>query len=215
MKPTISLRPIFHKNGEQIGIYFKNNLPLNIIIRKNADGIWSQTKKCWYVPLNRKAFDKLKIALNEYAILDTALLKRYLEEKNSPAKKATSSRSKHIISEKETVKAAAGISNLNKHVIPEMVKHLQLKGYSASTIKTYTSEIAVFLKTIKDHTADEFSTKRLKDYLSYCAATLKLTENTLHSRINALKFYYEQVLKRPRFFGKFPGQKSRFNYLKF
>ena len=81
MKPTINLRPIFHKNGEQIGIYFRNNLPLNIIIRKNADGIWSQTKKCWYVPLNQKAFEKLKIALSEYAILDTTMLKKYLEEK--------------------------------------------------------------------------------------------------------------------------------------
>ena len=64
-----------------------------------------------------------------------------------------------------------------------MVKHLQLKGYSASTIKTYTNEIAAFLKTIKDHAADEFSTKRLKDYLRFfCAATLKLTENTYFSR---------------------------------
>ena len=86
MKPTINLRPIFHKNEEQIGIYFQDNLPLNIIIRKNADGIWSQTKKCWYVPLNRKAFEKLKTALKEHAILDTALLKRYLEAKKAVLK---------------------------------------------------------------------------------------------------------------------------------
>ena len=146
MKPTINLRPIFHKNEEQIGIYFQDNLPLNIIIRKNADAIWSQTKKCWYVPLNRKAFEKLKIALQEHAILDTALLKRYLEEKKSGAKKPMLFRSNHGRSAKENVKPAAGISDLNKHVIPDMVKHLQLKVYSASTIKTYTNEIAVFLK---------------------------------------------------------------------
>jgi single stranded DNA-binding protein len=29
--------------------------------------------------------------------------------------------------------------------------------------------------------------------------TLKLSENTLHSRINAMKFYYEQVLGREKF----------------
>ena len=44
--------------------------------------------------------------------------------------------------------------------------------------------------------------------MSYCAATLKLTENTLHSRINALKFYYEQVLSRPRFFWEIPRPKK-------
>ena len=70
MKPTIDLKPIFHKNANQIGIFFKNDLALNIKIRKEADGIWSQTKKCWYVPLDRKAFDKLKIALKEHAILE-------------------------------------------------------------------------------------------------------------------------------------------------
>jgi len=131
VKPTINLRPIFHKNEEQIGIYFQDSLPLNIIIRKNADAIWSQTKKCWYVPLNRKAFEKLKMALHDHAVLDTALLKRYLEEKKSRAKKPTLFRSNHGRSERENVKPAAGISDLNKHVIPDMVKHLQLKVYSA------------------------------------------------------------------------------------
>ena len=39
MKPTIDLQPIFHRNGEQIGIYFKNNLPLDTIVRKDAGAI--------------------------------------------------------------------------------------------------------------------------------------------------------------------------------
>jgi site-specific recombinase XerD len=37
---------------------------------------------------------------------------------------------------------------------------------------------------------------------------LKLSENTLHSRINALKFYYEQVLKREKFFWDIPRPKK-------
>ncbi|KXK29498.1 MAG: integrase [Bacteroidetes bacterium OLB12] len=66
----------------------------------------------------------------------------------------------------------------------------------------------VFLTTIKHHRADDFSTERIKDYLQYCAETLKLSENTLHSRINALKFYYEQVLNRERFFWDIPRPKK-------
>jgi site-specific recombinase XerD len=37
-----------------------------------------------------------------------------------------------------------------------------------------------------------------------------LKENTLHSRINALKFYYEQVLKREKFFWEIPRPKKQF-----
>lgn len=106
------------------------------------------------------------------------------------------------------IEPVAGIGTTNTHVLPDMNKHLQLKGYSGSTIKTYTNEMAVFLKTIKNNAADEFNAKRLKDYLSYCAATLKLSENTLHSRMNALKFYYEQVLNRSKFFWEIPRPKK-------
>jgi len=44
--------------------------------------------------------------------------------------------------------------------------------------------------------------------MQYCAEKLKLSENTLHSKINALKFYYEQVLGREKFFGKYQGRRN-------
>jgi len=49
---------------------------------------------------------------------------------------------------------------------------------------------------------------RLKDYFHYCYSTLHLSENSLHSRINALKFYYEQVLGREKFFWEIPRPKK-------
>nr|WP_214460430.1 tyrosine-type recombinase/integrase [Flavihumibacter fluvii] len=81
-----------------------------------------------------------------------------------------------------------------------MEQTLILKGYSASTRKTCMNEFRVFLATIKDHAVADFSVARLKVYLKYCFTELKLTEHTIHSRINALKFYYEQVLGREKFF---------------
>ena len=57
--------------------------------------------------------------------------------------------------------------------------------------------------------ANEFSVQRIKDYLQYCHTKLKLSENTLHSRMNALKFYYEQVLKRENFFWEIPRPKKQ------
>src|SRR6185312_16854390 len=53
-----------------------------------------------------------------------------------------------------------------------------------------------------------FSVSRLKDYFEYCYTKLHLSENTLHSRINALKFYYEQVLGREKFFWEIPRPKK-------
>ena len=210
MKPTINLRPIFHKNGEQIGIYFRNNLPLNIIIRKNADGIWSQTKKCWYVPLNQKAFEKLKIALSEYAILDTTMLKKYLEEKKIKTASALQLKPKKVIDANKPLQLNLAISRVNKHVLPAMEQLLKLKAFSSSTIRTYINEMSQLLQAIKDIPADELRPEHLKRYPVYCYEKLELKENTLHSRINAMKFYYEKVLGRDKFFWEIPRPKRPF-----
>ena len=118
MQPTIVLKPIIHKNAQQIGVYFKNDLSLNIIIRKHAAGIWSQTKKCWYAPFNREAFEKLKIALKDQSVLEFGELKEYLESKK-----------KESISDKPVIKnyfrdlqapSIISISPVNKHVLIAM-----------------------------------------------------------------------------------------------
>jgi len=212
---TVTLKPLQHRGQECIGIYFENNSAINNAIRKQAAARWSRTNKCWYVLLSKENYNKLFFALKGKADIQIKELKKYLEDKKPgsgkiqtlpavqpplrPAVKADKS---------SAVKAAGFIRPVNGHVLPDIEKHLRLKGYSASTMKTYTNEVAVFLKTIKDHAADNFNTKRLKDYLNYCAGELKLNEHTLHSRMNALKFYFEQVLKREKFFWDIPRPKK-------
>jgi len=209
MKPTIELKPIFHKNLHQIGIFFKNDLQLNIRIRKEANGTWSQTKKCWYVPLNRNAFEKLRIALKEHAILQTTELKKYLEQK----KKNTIAPDQMLVKTNavkiRSSQVGPAISLVNKHVLPAMNQMLKLKAFSVSTIRTYLNEMAQLLQAIKDIPADELKPEHLRRYLVYCYEKLGLKENTLHSRINAMKFYYEQVLKREKFFWEIPRPKKQ------
>lgn len=102
------------------------------------------------------------------------------------------------------------ISNVNAHIIPAMHQHLKLKAYSPSTIKTYLNEMTQLLVLLKEAPADQLTVAQLKRYLVYCFEKLQLKENTLHSRINALKFYYEQVLKREKFFWEIPRPKKPF-----
>jgi integrase/recombinase XerD len=71
-----------------------------------------------------------------------------------------------------------------------MEQALKLKAYSSSTISTYLNEMTQLLTIIKGKPADELTPGMLKRYLVYCYEKLGLKENTLHSRINAMKFYY-------------------------
>lgn len=89
-----------------------------------------------------------------------------------------------------------------------MEQQLKLKSYSKSTVKTYLNEVAQLLRILNTRCADELSEEEIKRYFVYCFEKLKLSENTLHSRINALKFYFEQVIKRDRFFWNIPRPKK-------
>jgi integrase/recombinase XerD len=168
VKPTINLRPIFHRDSEQIGIYFKNDLPLNIIVRKDAGAIWSQSKKCWYVPLSKKAFEKLRTAVKDSAILETSELKKFLEERDQKIIYKKELPLKKISPVGRPPQLLSTISPVNKHVLPAMKQLLKLKAFSPSTIKTYLNEMAQLLQTIKDIPADELKPEHLKKYLVYC-----------------------------------------------
>jgi site-specific recombinase XerD len=100
------------------------------------------------------------------------------------------------------------IHEVNQPAFLRLIETLQLKAYSQSTIKTYRNEFAQLLYVLKDKSADDLSAERLRSYFLYCVNTLKLSENTLHSRMNAIKFYYEQVLKREKLFFEIPRPKK-------
>ena len=104
---------------------------------------------------------------------------------------------------------AAIVFPVNRHVLPGMEQMLKLRAYSRSTIKTYLNEMNQLLQAVKNIPVDELKPEHLKRYLVYCYENLGLKENTLHSRINALKFYYEQVLKKEKFFWEIPRPKKQ------
>lgn len=101
------------------------------------------------------------------------------------------------------------VRSVNAHVLPKMREQLVLKAYSSSTIRTYVNEMSQLLLLLGEKPADALTPAQLKRYLVYCLEKLKLSENTLHSRINALKFYYEKVLGRDKFFWEIPRPKKR------
>jgi hypothetical protein len=101
----------------------------------------------------------------------------------------------------ETGKAAiCQIHPTNQEAFNKMHKLLLLKAYSPNTIQTYCVEFAQLLYLLKDTHVDILTPDRLRSYILYCIRNLKLSENTVHSRLNAIKFYFEQVLRREKMF---------------
>jgi site-specific recombinase XerD len=222
----VILKPLHHRGQQCIGIYFEKNAVLQSLIQKKISGRWSQTNKCWYIPCTGENYLLLKTALENKAELEITELKKFLLEKRKTNPEPTLSNNdknmagfenrgnvkvadfQKVINLPKPVTTQIKLSKENAEAMQEFSRQLHLKAYSQSTIKTYTNEFTQFLQTVKDKSATDFSVSRLKDYFEYCYTKLHLSENTLHSRINALKFYYEQVLNREKFFWEIPRPKK-------
>ncbi len=203
----VILKPLFHRRQECIGIYFEKNAALQSTVQKEVGAKWSKTYTCWYVTCTGENYLRLKTALENKAELDVTELKKFLLEKrrtgldkavilagNKPKVIPGRKFQEHNSKTSRPQVYLHNISKENKEALQQFKRQLALKAYSQSTIRTYENEFRQFLQAIKNTPADRFSVSRLKKYFQYCYSTLHLSENTMHSRINALKFYYEQTL---------------------
>lgn len=101
-----------------------------------------------------------------------------------------------------------GIAPLNKQAYLLMREKLFLKGYSPSTNRIYLAEFTHLLRLIKNHKVDQLTPKKLKAYFLYCLHQEKMSERKLNGKINAIKFYFEQVLHHERMFFDIPRPKK-------
>lgn len=187
--PDIQYQLIQHHGARRILIRFAYNKEWNERMRKVPGARWSSTLKGWHIPdtaENRKRCH-LPAAIEATKVVSPSAL--------PPTQ---------VPAVKQPV-----ISSSNRQQLKRMMEMLSLKKYSPSTQKTYRNEMLQLLQTLGNKPVEEMSANDLHRYMLYCTEKLKLSENTLHSRLNALKFYFEQVLGRAQFFQEIPRPKKQ------
>jgi integrase/recombinase XerD len=206
----ITLGRIRHRLGDRMGIYF-NAAPQLTKRVKALGAIWSATFRCWHLPCNKTSYEEVCAA---FADCNINIIKAATHEATGrevqllqPAVPG-GTKAKHKSGKVATLKPRQFITEENRVQLRLLEEKLVLKGYSANTIKTYRNEFAVFLTALGNMPVQTMSTQRITDYLVYCHRVLKLTEHTIHSRLNALKFYFEQVLGWEKYFWEIPRPKK-------
>jgi integrase/recombinase XerD len=178
--PSVNYHLIFHKGSKRILLKFEHNKEWNERIRKVPGAKWSTTHKGWHIPAT-------KTNLQTCGIREEELIKT-----------ASQTKAEKII----------GLSKNNKEQLKLYVERMTLRKLSSSTITTYRNEFLQLLQLLKTKNVQDLTADDLKRYMLYCVEELKLSENTLHSRLNAIKFYFDQVLKREKFFWEIPRPKK-------
>lgn len=211
---TVVVKPFVHRGHEVIGIDAPYVRELDVAVRKLKGVQWSQTNKRWCLALSRQSHQAIVAGLKPLAIVEQATLRTYLQKRklvNATAvakNDETNVRPNAAFTKPVALTPAWNLNTENIKALGRFVEQLKLRAYSPSTQKTYRKEFLQLLQLLKKKNAADLTAEDLRRYFVYCFEQLSLSENTLHSRINAVKFYFEQVLRRERFFWAIPRPKK-------
>lgn len=100
------------------------------------------------------------------------------------------------------------INPVNQEALQAFIQQLELKAYSENTVRLYVAEFMHLLQLINNYSVKNLTPKKLKDYFLYCVNNLNMKERKMNGKINAIKFYFEQVLHQPKMFFDIPRPKK-------
>lgn len=181
------------------------------ILRKIKGIKWSEHLKQWYLPLNRANYQLAKSALISFAVPDESALKVYLQKRVSIMMVREHSNGNPKKTDKginaQLLKTYA-ISEANMELLNRMLEVLAMKAYSQNTIMQYSYELLQLMRIVGEIAIDKLSEEQIRSYILWLIKEKKASEARLHSAINALKFFYEKLLSREKFFIEIPRPKK-------
>ena len=187
-KPNIKLDITEHNQTPVVQILFEYNDAINNHLRKTTTARWSQSMRCWYMA--REAFNLHVFFENfrELAFIDYSAL-------------ADEQRRNTVIPRQKTVR---------RGLIPAGYREkLETKRYSANTQKTYINCITVFSGYYEDTDLSELTREQINSFILHLIQNGKISTSYQNQMINAIKFYYEQVLGHKKEFYKIKNRRAK------
>lgn len=203
---TIALKPFYYKGIECISIHGPNTAYFKTTIKKLTGIFWCHKERIWFIKCTREAFEHFKKQATLYFYLNTDELRKYLEQRSivntditEPIKKVTAISLVKFPLSKDNILAYESMRN-----------KLIVKGYSPNTIKNYLYEFQLLLRLLKERSVNELDKNHVQSYLLWLLKEQGCSETKVHTTVNAIKFYFEQVMERGKEFYDLPRPKKPF-----
>jgi integrase/recombinase XerD len=187
---TIKVEKLFHRKQQRLALRFPKNEPLMRVVKAMPDARFSFTHKCWYVDDTPNRLQDLFSVFKDKADLDVSALRKEKPKASTEPGNAAHDRKPMVASK------ALRAGQLQARA--QVEQKLKLKGYSASTLKTYLEQFTLFMKFFTDSHPADLGEDEIQMYLMYLIDKKKLSKSTQNQAINAIKFYFEKVLKQEK-----------------
>lgn len=167
----VFLEKLFHRGSECIAIRFKKDFDLNREVKKISGVKFSKTHSCWYVEEGEGVLTSILAVFKSSARVDTSAF---------------------------VGKGADPAENSAGRCPFEYIDKLDRMRYSENTKKVYVSLFGNFLHYFFPTSPEDITDEQVNLYMQHLLIRKKIATSTQNQVINAIKFYYEKVLKRER-----------------
>lgn len=221
---TITLSINRHEGEERLFADFPYDKKLNAVIKEIPGARWSTSKKKFHFAAHKKALLALEEKTKNFARLDFSELEKKWHE-NFSLHFTLSSLALSSEKENQTIKLIPNPAQLNQN-IPSALKPgvflnephkialkayyemLKLKNYSSNTAKNYCNHFANFLLYFNHKKPSLVTKNEILDYLVKLRNSEQWSSTIQNQKINAIKFFYEKLLKRPKEMYNLPRAKK-------
>lgn len=181
-RPQIILESGEYRQQAVIFVRFSYNQAIINHLKENTPCLWSSRNKSWFI---LKADFELHVffeSLKHLAFVNYSALK---------VKKAEYSPTTKIrdYSYRQTV-------CMPKEYTDKLIQ----KRYSESTIRTYSAYFKDFIFYFGNQKLESIGEKEINDYIGHLVQKEKISASQQNQHINAIKFYYDKILKKDKYF---------------
>lgn len=191
-----------HKEDEAwMQIHVPKVVAIHEKIKRFVMSKYSTINNCYLLPAAPLVYENIQLHMESLeVIIENRLPKDYLQRKHLPNRKQI-----EITKAKDSI--LSQIPEIARDYMIDLVDTLLALNYSTSTLRTYCGAFAQFLRHFEYKNPEEISNKEVKKYLASLMER-GLSANSGHSMVNAILFYYKQVLANKEFEIRLPRPKK-------
>lgn len=162
----------------RLKLFFGMNKALIKLIKSMPYYSWNKQYKYWSISFSEKYLEEIRSAA-----ISENLRVIYEEEETDTTKKSK--------------RSAADIKNYRQCPAEYILKIQELR-YSEKTLKVYRQMFEEFINYFNDIKIEEMEESRITEFLRYLVIERKVSSSYQNQAINAIKFYFERVLRGER-----------------
>ena len=201
VKRTVVLEHLVHEAKRCIALNCPYDADL-IAAAKKAGATWSASHKRWYVPNAPEHLQAIFAAFKGVAWVDMNGLRKKPEAAPAratpqpPHNQATKGKqgSPAVTVAKPLRTVLPALSQAQQEALAAMQRKLEIARYSTNTIDTYLNATKLFFQHYPKKNPKDISAADIEAYQHELASTRKVSNSYLNQVVNAVRYYYKDVL---------------------